>query len=163
MEFFVTNGSQNIKTYTMNHSKDPSKLPGTLLCELTLPGCTGSVNPEADQAESFAYGTYLFYKSKVQRNDLDGAAKPIILSVHFGINYRNSFWDGKEAVFGDGYSRVDDVVAHELTHGVTQYTSKLFYYYQSGAINEFLSDIFGELYDQSNGLGRCSEYKMAHR
>ena len=68
----------------------------------------------------FAYGTYLFYKSKVQRNDLDGAAKPIILSVHFGINDRNSFWDGKEAVFGDGYSRVDDVVAHELTHGVTQ-------------------------------------------
>ncbi|PKN90494.1 MAG: hypothetical protein CVU44_23715, partial [Chloroflexi bacterium HGW-Chloroflexi-6] len=39
------------------------------------------------------------------------------------------------------------------THGVTQYESNLFYYYQSGAINESLSDIWGELYDQSNGLG----------
>ena len=39
------------------------------------------------------------------------------------------------------------MVAHELTHGVTQYESNLVYYYQSGAINESLSDVFGELID----------------
>src|SRR5678809_204665 len=37
--------------------------------------------------------------------------------------------------------------------GVTQYTSNLFYYYQSGAINESLSDVFGEFIDQTNGHG----------
>jgi hemin uptake protein HemP len=42
-------------------------------------------------------------------------------------------------------------VGHELTHGVTQDESNLFYYYQSGAINESFSDFWGELYDQQNG------------
>src|SRR5262249_23725504 len=47
----------------------------------------------------------------------------------------------------------DDIVAHELTHGFTQYTSGLFAYYQSGAINESISDVFGEFVDLSNGHG----------
>ena len=50
-------------------------------------------------------------------------------------------------VYGDavGYPLADDVVAHELTHGVTQYTSNLFYFDQSGAINESLSDVLGRV------------------
>ena len=47
----------------------------------------------------------------------------------------------------------DDVVGHELTHGVTEFSSHLFYYYQSGAINESLSDVFGEFVDLTNGAG----------
>ena len=50
-------------------------------------------------------------------------------------------------VYGDGFASADDVVGHELTHGVTEFSSHLFYYYQSGAINESLSDVFGELID----------------
>jgi len=56
-------------------------------------------------------------------------------------------------VYGDGYSQADDVVGHEMTHGVTDYESGLFYYYQSGAINESFSDIWGEFIDQTNGAG----------
>jgi hypothetical protein len=61
-------------------------------------------------------------------------------------------------VYGDahGYPLADDVVAHELTHGVTQHESNLFYYYQSGAINESFSDLWGEYYDQTNGQGNDS-------
>jgi Thermolysin metallopeptidase, alpha-helical domain/Fibronectin type III domain len=44
-------------------------------------------------------------------------------------------------------------VAHELSHGVTQHTSGLVYWYQSGAINESMSDVFGELVDLSDGIG----------
>ena len=44
--------------------------------------------------------------------------------------------------------RRDDVVGHELTHGVTQLSADLFYYYQSGAINESMSDVMGEFIDQ---------------
>jgi hypothetical protein len=47
----------------------------------------------------------------------------------------------------------DDIVAHEFTHGVTQHESNLFSYYQSGAISESLSDLWGEYYDQINGRG----------
>jgi thermolysin len=36
-----------------------------------------------------------------------------------------------------------DIVAHELTHGVTDYSSGLIYQGQSGALNEAFSDIMG--------------------
>jgi hypothetical protein len=58
--------------------------------------------------------------------------------------------------FGQGFSAADDVVAHELTHGVTQYESGLIYSYQSGAINESFSDMWGEWVDLVNGAGNDS-------
>ena len=36
---------------------------------------------------------------------------------------------------------------------MTEFTSNLFYYFQSGAINESFSDVFGELIDLTNGRG----------
>ena len=36
-----------------------------------------------------------------------------------------------------------DVVAHELTHAVTDTSSELIYSNESGALNEAMSDIFG--------------------
>ena len=56
-------------------------------------------------------------------------------------------------VYGDGFPAADDVVGHELTHGVTSFESNLFYYYQSGAINESFSDLWGEFMDLGNGAG----------
>ncbi len=56
--------------------------------------------------------------------------------------------------YGDGCFLVtDDVVAHELTHGVTEKESGLIYAFQQGAINESFSDIWGEFVDQTNGKG----------
>ena len=49
-----------------------------------------------------------------------------------------------------------DVVAHELTHGVTDYTSALIYRNESGALNEAFSDIMGtsvEFFVQPAGNG----------
>ncbi len=37
-----------------------------------------------------------------------------------------------------------DIMAHEFTHGVTQYEANLIYSAESGALNESFSDIFGE-------------------
>jgi hypothetical protein len=52
-------------------------------------------------------------------------------------------------VYGKDYSSALDVVGHELSHGFTSFTSNLFYFFQSGAINESLSDTFGELIQRS--------------
>jgi Zn-dependent metalloprotease len=54
--------------------------------------------------------------------------------------------------FGQGYA-VDDVTAHELTHGVTQEESGLIYANASGALNESFSDVWGEFVDLGNGQG----------
>jgi Zn-dependent metalloprotease len=66
----------------------------------------------------------------------------------------NAFWDAWEQTlfFGNGWA-VDDVTAHEFTHGVTEYESGLVYENASGAINESMSDIFGEIVDLTNGHG----------
>ena len=58
-------------------------------------------------------------------------------------------------VFGDGDGEIFldftipvDVIGHELTHGVTQYTANLTYFGQPGALNESMSDVFGSLIKQ---------------
>ncbi|WP_020580336.1 M4 family metallopeptidase [Actinopolymorpha alba] len=68
--------------------------------------------------------------------------------VQQGCPLQNAFWsDGlKQMVYGQGFT-TQDVTSHELTHGVTAHTSKLYYAYQSGALNESQSDVFGELVD----------------
>jgi hypothetical protein len=66
-----------------------------------------------------------------------------------GNNYDNAFWtSGYNAVFfGDAkiYAAALDIVAHEITHGITSFTCNLVYQDQPGALNEAFSDIFGEM------------------
>ena len=61
----------------------------------------------------------------------------------------NANWNGTSTNYCSGTS-ADDVVAHEWTHAYTQETSGLIYSYQSGALNESYSDIFGETVDLIN-------------
>ena len=66
---------------------------------------------------------------------------------------RNAFWNSErqQMIYGDRIM-ADDVVGR-ADHGVTDHESKLFYYYQSGAINESFSDVWGEFIDLTNGSG----------
>ncbi len=70
-----------------------------------------------------------------------------------GCPLDNAFWTGDQMVYGTGYAGADDVVAHELSHGVSQRVAGLIYWFQSGAINESMSDVFGELVDLGDGVG----------
>ncbi|PMD98342.1 hypothetical protein BWI97_04060 [Siphonobacter sp. BAB-5405] len=62
----------------------------------------------------------------------------------------NASWNGSTTNYCDG-TAADDVVAHEWGHAYTQYTSGLIYAWQSGALNESYSDIWGETVDLLNG------------
>lgn len=64
--------------------------------------------------------------------------------------YPNAYWDGRQMFYGSGYAAADDVVGHEMTHGVIERTSNLLYLDQPGAINESLADIIGEIVDHRN-------------
>ena len=123
-------------------------------------GQAATGNTDVDLAYDYAGATYDFFKNNFGRDSLNGAGLPLISLVKYcppsaggGCPYANAFWDGVQMTYGDGYASADDVVAHELTHGFTEFTSHLFYYFQSGAINESLSDVFGEFVDLTDGVG----------
>jgi len=113
--------------------------------------------PVADEAINEAYDafgdTYKFYWEILHRNSIDDHGMAIDGLVHYSKLYSNAFWDGAGHMwFGDGDGEMltqttkgIDVVGHELTHGVTQYTLKLAYHGQSGALNESISDCMGSL------------------
>jgi len=77
------------------------------------------------------------------------------LRLTANLTGENAFWNGREVYFSRGWSLADDVVAHELSHGVIERRSGLMYWYQSGAINESMADVFGEIVDQRNGTDRA--------
>jgi bacillolysin len=98
-------------------------------------------------------GAYAFFRTSFGRDSYDGHGGQIRATVRIcssssttACPYDNAFWDGYQFSFGQGWA-ADDVVAHEFTHAVTEHASNLFYWYQAGAINEALSDIFGQLID----------------
>ena len=62
----------------------------------------------------------------------------------------NANWNGLTTNYCDGVTS-DDVVAHEWGHAYTEYTHGLIYQWQSGALNESYSDIWGETVDLING------------
>ncbi|MFP5452315.1 MAG: M4 family metallopeptidase, partial [Thermoleophilia bacterium] len=116
---------------------------------------------DVDGAYEFAGATYDLFSNVLGRDSIDGAGMPIVQTVRycepgFACPYDNAFWNGSQAVYGTGWA-TDDIVAHELTHGVTENSAKLFYYYQSGAINESMSDIFGEITDIKRNLNTSAE------
>jgi Zn-dependent metalloprotease len=101
-------------------------------------------------AYDFAGKVREYYKKVLNRNSIDNLGLNLVLNVHYGVKYMNAFWDGDEMTFGDGdgaifvdFTKSLDVVAHELTHGVTQYNANLQYDHQPGALNESFSDVFG--------------------
>ncbi|MBI5934472.1 MAG: M4 family metallopeptidase [Chloroflexi bacterium] len=129
-------------------------LPGIQACAGNTGACSNS-DASAKSAHQFAFSAFSQFKTWYGRKSMDGNGLQIKSVVHYGKNVDDSFWNGFMLVYGDdhGYALADDIVAHEYAHGVTQYESNLFYWYQSGAINESFSDLWGEAVDQANGLG----------
>jgi Zn-dependent metalloprotease len=112
-------------------------------------------DPAVDKVYEYAGIVRDYFRKLVGRNSIDNAGMDLILNVHYGEKYMNAFWDGDEMTFGDGDGKIFvslteslDVVAHELSHGVTQFTADLEYYGESGALNEHFSDVFGSAITQ---------------
>jgi len=103
--------------------------------------------PPDGVSAAFALSTvYDYYRIRHARHSLDGQDGGLLGVVRLGRNYANAFWSGSYMAFGDAdiYAGSLDAVAHELTHGVTQYTANLVYQDEPGALNEAMSDVFAE-------------------
>jgi Zn-dependent metalloprotease len=79
----------------------------------------------------------------------------MLSSIHYGDNFNNAMWTGSQMFYGDGdgsifvdFTRASDVIGHELTHGVTQYSLQLNYSDEAGGLNESMSDCFGSMFRQ---------------
>jgi thermolysin len=139
----------------------------------------------AVDAHSYVGYTYDYYFKRFGRRGLDNNNIELTSLVHTvnraavfsqppsiqNMFYANAFYDGDGVmVFGEGLpqgatlggQRWDylagalDVTAHELSHGVTEFTSNLIYQGESGALNESFSDMMGtsvEFFYQPVGTG----------
>ena len=93
------------------------------------------------------------------RHGIDNEGRELIINMN-RPSFVNAYWNGSEVTIGNGncdrYSPLTtyEIVSHEFTHGLTQYTSGLIYQNEPGALNESISDIFGKAleyyYDRSN-------------
>lgn len=138
----------------------------------------------AVDAQVYSGFTYDYYFKRFGRRGLDNANITIRSFVHmvrredlvalfptYPDFYLNAFYAGSGVmVYGEGlpanftfggqrwnyFSGALDIVGHELSHGVTGFTSRLIYQGESGALNEAFSDIMGtsiEFYFQPPGDG----------
>jgi Zn-dependent metalloprotease len=144
--------SKRREIYDANNTYD---FPGTLVRAEGQPACGIE---DADLAYDYLGDTYDFYFSHHDRDSIDGVGMTLLATVracliyYYQCPWQNASWSGERMIFGDGMM-ADDVTAHELTHGVTDYESQLIYMGESGAINESFSDIWGEFIDLTNGRG----------
>ncbi|WP_448565864.1 M4 family metallopeptidase [Thalassotalea ganghwensis] len=133
------------KTYDLQN-QNQNYAPGVLRCTNTQ-SCGDSSAQRAHDGASIVYDYYL---ERFNRDSINNGGMTMVSSVHLGYNVANAYWTGSQMMYGDGDGQIlddltlsFDVIGHELTHGVTQYTAGLIYNNASGALNEAWSDILG--------------------
>jgi hypothetical protein len=112
-------------------------------------GTSYSAAVVADSSDAVANAAHVnaghalaYYLAKHNRDSFDGNGTLVRNYVHYSTNYVNATWNGSVLTFGDGDNVksaplvVLDVVAHEFTHGVTDFSADLIYSNESGALNE---------------------------
>ena len=127
-------------------------LPGRLV---RTEGEPSTGDTAATEAHDGLGSTWSLLAQVFGRDSLDGQGLPLVATVHYARDYDNAFWDGRQMVFGDGhgvyftrFTASLDVIAHELAHGLVQYSAGLTYVGQPGALNESVSDVVGVLVRQ---------------
>jgi Zn-dependent metalloprotease len=140
----------SVPAVTVYDCKNTQSLPGT-----PVPNPASSADVTAKRAFETTRAVVDFYRQCFRRNSVDDAGMTLMSSIHYGVRYDNAFWNGAQMTYGDGdgeifldFTKADDVIAHELTHGVTQFTAGLDYSEEPGALNESISDAFGVMFYQ---------------
>jgi Zn-dependent metalloprotease len=139
--------SDSDTAFSVHTAGNGTDLPGELV---RAAGDPASGDQAVDEAYAGVEASLALFGEVYGRDSYDGNGAPVIATVHYEKDYDNAFWDGQQLVFGDGdgtvferFTKPVDVLAHELSHAVTQFTANLTYEGQSGALNESVSDVFG--------------------
>jgi Zn-dependent metalloprotease len=118
-------------------------------------GGGASGDSDADAVYDNFGSVYSYYNTNFQRDSFDNKGATLIGNVHYPMSSTNAYWNGSQMMFSTGLTTLD-VTAHELTHAVTERSANLVYEYQSGALNESVSDIFASNIDGNWTIGEGS-------
>jgi bacillolysin len=156
--YLMVDPLRNLETYDYAGA-DIDKQPTPPLPAQAITSAThdlGNARPEAVSAHYHARLVYDFYNDVLKRDGVDDKGMKLISVVNVYSSDRNplptpqwgnavwwngKMWYGSEA--GTSFAKYLDIIGHELTHGVTETSSKLIYRRLAGALNESFSDIFG--------------------
>jgi Zn-dependent metalloprotease len=113
----------------------------------------GALNEDQQNIINFSGQSYYLFLHAFGRDSYDGLGHEM-QSVNNDprIACPNANWNGATTNYCTGVTG-DDTVAHEWGHAYTEFTHNLIYQWQSGALNESYSDIWGEVVDLINGAG----------
>lgn len=144
---------------SIHDAQHGTALPGLLV---RGEGQASGGDESVDEAYDGLGATWELFHQAFSRNSLDDAGMELIATVHYGQDFQNAFWDGEQMIFGDGdgvyfqsFTNAVDVIGHELTHGVVQFTAGLIYVAQPGALHESIADCFGAMVKQ-RALGQSA-------
>ncbi len=133
--------------FVVHTAKNGTDLPGEVVRST---GDPASGDEAVDECYTGVEATLALFEEVYSRSSYDDKGAQVVATVHYDKDYDNAFWDGTQLVFGDGdgevferFTKPVDVLGHELSHAVTQFTANLTYQGQSGALNESMSDVFG--------------------
>ncbi len=116
----------------------------------------GALNQDQQNIVNFSGDSYYHFFNAFGIDSYDGlGAEMRTVNNDPRISCPNANWNGITTNYCNGVT-ADDVVAHEWGHAYTDYTHNLIYQWQSGALNESYSDIWGETVDMLNGTGTDS-------
>ncbi|GAA4381635.1 hypothetical protein GCM10023146_43390 [Nocardioides caricicola] len=129
----------------------------------------GTLNQSHQDLVEGSGDAYWLFKNTFGRDSFDGEGSTMkTVNNDPTISCPNANWNGVTTNYCTDVTS-DDTVAHEWGHAYTEYTSGLIYQWQSGAMNEAFSDIWGETVDQVNDRfnetpntprveGQCSKF-----
>ncbi|WMW22876.1 M4 family metallopeptidase [Methanolobus mangrovi] len=109
-----------------------------------------SQGPDVD-CHLYTRMVYDYFFTVHGRDSYDDAGADMHIYANCGANWNNASWNGSYVKIGNGDGiKYDplcalDIIAHEWTHAVTEYTANLVYSGESGALNESMSDVFAAL------------------
>jgi Zn-dependent metalloprotease len=149
---------RKIKTYDLELTAPPGGALPAAAISSPKPNL-GNGSTAAVSAHANATRVYRFLRDVFNREGIDGKGMELVSIINCtdpktsGTEwpnaewYKGRMWYGRSKVGGQikSWACYLDIIAHEMTHGVTEHASNLIYSGQSGALNESFSDIFGTI------------------
>lgn len=154
--FALIDPIRNIETYDYNFGDMDAGPPFPAAPIFNPTADLASSSPQAVSAHYHAKLVFDFYNDEMKRNGIDGRGMKLVsvVNVYSSTNnpdpapkwgnavfWQSKMWYGQEN--GQSFAKYLDIIAHELTHGVTGSSAGLVYRNLPGALNESFSDIFG--------------------